>query len=84
MLSKNFLFVALRTTDSFHSGGKAIAMGGKAFVGVPIANNEEQREMFKKKGLIHILEQVCVPTVNTKADTSEKRPKLRKSFTIGF
>ena len=41
VLCKNFLFVALRTTDSFQSGGKSIAIGGKAFVGVPIANNEE-------------------------------------------
>lgn len=40
VLCKNFLFVALRTTDSFQSEGKHIAMGGKAFVGVPIANDE--------------------------------------------
>ena len=41
ILCKNFMFMAFRTIDSFHSSGKEIAIEGKAFVGIPIANNEE-------------------------------------------
>ena len=83
VLTKNFLFVALRTTDSFHAEGKTIAIGGKAFVGVPIANNEVQRQLFKSKGLIRILNQICVPAVNTKEETlNVARPKLRRTFTL--
>ena len=63
------MFMAFRTTDSFHSGGKEIAIGGKAFVGVPIANNEEQRQLFREKGIVHILNQVCAPAVNKFLET---------------
>ena len=64
VLCRNYLFMVLRTTDSYiHDENTQIAIGGKAFVGIPYANDEKQREIFKKVGLIKILEGVCVRAV---------------------
>ena len=58
VLCRNFLFIVLRSTDSFVHGDQHIAMGGKAFVGIPYANDEAQRKVMKEVGLLKILESV--------------------------
>ena len=60
VLCKNFLFIVLRSTDSFVHGDDHIAMGGKAFVGIPYANNEAQRKIMKEVGLLKIFEQITI------------------------